>query len=120
MDQFNEFDVFDTVYPEVEAPLKPEIDTPPPPQPNASNASNTYNALTLPPLASYPSREALLRPFRAGLRPTDMHLLQVKVSGYIMGARRCIMHVIGAHLPHHQLHVAGTLKLGELDASFRS
>ena len=47
------------VYPEVEAPLKPEIDTPPPPQPNASNASNTYNALTLPPLASYPSREAL-------------------------------------------------------------
>ena len=45
------------VYPEVEAPLKPEIDTPPPPpQPNASNA---YNALTLPPLAVYPSKEAL-------------------------------------------------------------
>jgi hypothetical protein len=48
------------VYPEVEAPLKPEIDTPLlPPQPNASNASNAYNALTLPPLAVYPSKEAL-------------------------------------------------------------
>ena len=47
------------VYPKVEAPLKPEIDTPPPPQPNASNASNAYNALTLPPLAVYPSKEAL-------------------------------------------------------------
>jgi hypothetical protein len=44
------------VYPEVEAPPKPEIE---PPQSNASNASNAYHTLALPPLASYPSREAL-------------------------------------------------------------
>jgi hypothetical protein len=66
MDQFNEFDVFDTVYPEVEAPLKPEIDTPPPPQSNASNASN---ALTLPPLAVYPSRDALFEAIQGWAKP---------------------------------------------------
>jgi hypothetical protein len=95
------------VYPEVEASPKPEIEPSIPPPPTSPVP------LALPPLASYPSREALLRPFRAGLRPTDMHLLQVKVSGYIMGAGRCIMHVIVAHLPHHQLCVSGTLNLGD-------
>jgi hypothetical protein len=44
------------VYPEVEALPKPEIEPSLPPQSNASNASN---ALTLPPLALYPSKEAL-------------------------------------------------------------
>jgi hypothetical protein len=51
------------VYPEVEAPPKPEIDTPPPPQSNASNA------LTLPPLASYPSREALFEAIQSWAKP---------------------------------------------------
>ena len=57
------------VYPEVEAPLKPEIDTPPPPQSNASNASNAYHALTLPPLAVYPSRETLFEAIQSWAKP---------------------------------------------------
>ena len=44
------------VYPEVKDLPKPEIEPSLPPQSNASNASN---ALTLPPLALYPSKEAL-------------------------------------------------------------
>ena len=56
------------VYPEVEAPPKPEIDTPLPPQSNASNASNTSNALTLPPLAIYPSRKALFEAIQSWSR----------------------------------------------------
>jgi hypothetical protein len=50
---------FSALYPEVEAPLKPEIEPPLPPQSDASNTSNAYHALALPPLASYPSKEAL-------------------------------------------------------------
>jgi hypothetical protein len=47
------------VYPIVEAPLKPIEPPPPPPQSNTSNASNASNTLALPPLATYPSKEAL-------------------------------------------------------------
>src|ERR1700678_1285634 len=58
------------VYPEVEAPPKPEIDPPlPPPQSNASNASNAYHTLTLPPLAVYPSRETLFEAIQSWAKP---------------------------------------------------
>ena len=69
MDQFNEFDVFDTVYPEVEAPLKPEIEPPLLPQSDASDASNAYHVLALPPLAVYPSRDALFEAIRGWAKP---------------------------------------------------
>jgi hypothetical protein len=66
VDQFNEFDVFDTVYPEVEALLKPEIEPPIPPQ---SDASDAYYVLTLPPLAVYPSRDALFEAIQSWAKP---------------------------------------------------
>jgi hypothetical protein len=47
-----------------------------------------------------------------------MHLLQVKAGGKV-NARRCIMPVIGPHLPHYQPYVFGTLKSGEQSALSR-
>ena len=57
MAQFDVSDVpFLHLHPDVEPPPKPEIEPPSPPQSNASDASNI---LALPPIASYPSKEAL-------------------------------------------------------------
>jgi hypothetical protein len=70
MASFNISDLpFLALYPEVEAPPKPEIEPPLPPQSNASNASNAYHTLTLPPLASYPSREALFEAIQIWAKP---------------------------------------------------
>ena len=119
MDQFNAFDVFDTVYPKVKALLKPEIDTLLLPQSNASNASNAYHALTLPPLAIYPSRETLFEAIQSWAKPRGYAFTVGKVSVKV-GAKRCIIHVIDAHLPYHKLYVYGPLNLEELGTSFRS
>jgi hypothetical protein len=54
------------VYPEVEALPKPEIEPPPPPPPPQSGTSHT---LTLPPLAVYPSREALFEAIQSWSKP---------------------------------------------------
>jgi hypothetical protein len=55
------------VYPEVEAPLKPEIE--PPPQSDTPDALDASNALALPPLAVYPSRETLFEAIQSWAKP---------------------------------------------------
>jgi hypothetical protein len=54
MDQFNQFDNLDPFF------------SPPPPSPPPTDASN---ALALPPLATYPSKEALFEAIQSWSRP---------------------------------------------------
>jgi hypothetical protein len=65
-----DFDVSDSpfmaLHPQVEPPPKPEIEPLSPPQSDAPDASN---ALALPPLASYPSKQALFEAIQSWAKP---------------------------------------------------
>jgi hypothetical protein len=65
-----DFDVSDSpfmaLHPQVEPPPKPEIEPLSPPQSDAPDASNT---LALPPLASYPSKQALFEAIQSWAKP---------------------------------------------------
>jgi hypothetical protein len=87
MDQFNRIDNAD-----------PFFSQPPPslPPPNASDASD---ALALPPLATYPSREALFEAIQSWSKPRGYAFTTTR-SKWIKGTRQKIYYAITSVIPY--------------------